>query len=102
MRVLVEFVEANPLPPGGWLLGRGWDQNLWGGDFPTKEDLDAHFPTTPVYLDRVDGHASWCNSEVLRIVPALPEEDPAGGLIVRDESGEPTGIFVGENENKTK
>lgn len=94
IEALLDFVEENPISEGNWLLGRGWDQNLWGGDFPTKEDLDPYFPTTPVYLTRVDGHASWCNSAVLKIVPPLPEEDPAGGLIIRDENGEATGVFV--------
>jgi len=96
IRRLEEFVIEHPVPEGGWILGRGWDQNLWGngGAFPVKEDLDSAFPDTPVYLTRVDGHASWCNSEVLRIVPPLPSEDPEGGIIVRDENGEPTGIFI--------
>jgi len=30
------------------------------------------------------------------LVPPLPEEDPEGGSIIRDESGDPTGIFIGK------
>ena len=91
---MVKFVEENPLEEGEWLLGRGWDQNNWGSEFPTKEDLDSSFPNIPVYLKRVDGHAAWVNSETLRRVPPLPQEDPEGGQIIRDEKGEPTGIFI--------
>jgi len=49
------------------LIGRGWDQNQWGsGEFPTKHDLDPSFPDIPVYLVRVDGHASWTNSAAIK------------------------------------
>lgn len=80
-----------------WLLGRGWDQNDWPEQaFPSKEDLDAHFPDRPVWLRRVDGHAAWGNSAAL----AMVDRDLAGdwqvdgGMIHRDEAGEPTGIFI--------
>jgi predicted amidohydrolase YtcJ len=83
-------------PPGAWIQGRGWDQNLYPDkQFPTRAALDAVAPTTPVFVRRVDGHAAWVNSEALRrakIVKATP--DPAGGLIARDASGEPIGILV--------
>jgi hypothetical protein len=80
-----------------WLLGRGWDQNDWPGQaFPTREDLDAHFPDRPVWLRRVDGHAAWGNSAAL----AMADRDLSGdwqvdgGMIHRDASGQPTGIFI--------
>jgi len=82
---------------GEWLVGRGWDQTAWGkgGDFPTRQQLDAVFPSTPVYFTRVDGHAIWANSEALRragVSRATP--DPPGGRIIRDRGGEPTGVLV--------
>ena len=50
----------------GWLRGFGWDQNRFPGKaFPTRFDLDAAFPTTPVWLDRIDGHAGWANTAAL-------------------------------------
>ena len=85
---MLAFVDEHPLQEGQWLLGRGWDQNVWGTGFPTKEDLDPHFPSNPVWMSRVDGHAAWANSATLRAVPPLPEEDPDGGEIVRDEDGD--------------
>jgi len=91
---LLKFVEENPLEEGEWLLGRGWDQTNWGDKFPTKEDLDPYFPNTAIYLKRVDGHAAWVNSEALRQSDPLPNEDPEGGEIIRDEQGNPTGILI--------
>ena len=81
---------------GDWLLGRGWDQNDWPEKaFPGRSELDAARPTTPVALERIDGHALWVNAEALRragIVRGTP--DPAGGRILRGPDGEPTGILV--------
>lgn len=95
VKVLQEYVSRVPLAPGEWLQGFGWDQNLWVNQtFPTKEDLDGAFPSTPVYLIRIDGHASWTNSAGIRACPPLPSADPEGGRIVRDAQGRPTGVFT--------
>lgn len=88
------------LQPGQWLIGRGWDQNLWEGkQFPTAADLDAAFPERPVYLDRVDGHAGWVNSAALRIAQSKGKSlagdwQPEGGKILRDAAGQPTGVLI--------
>jgi len=81
---------------GGWVLGRGWDQNDWPGQaFPTRASLDAAFPGQPVFLTRVDGHAAWVSSEALKRAGITREtKDPEGGRIVRDAQGEPTGVLV--------
>ncbi len=81
---------------GDWLIGKGWDQNGWpGGGFPGRAELDARFPTTPVYLTRVDHHAAWVNGEALRRAGITRDTpDPAGGRILRDAAGEPTGVLV--------
>jgi len=87
---------AANLPDGAWLLGRGWDQNDWPDKtFPTAGDLDAAFPTRPVWLERIDGHAGWANTAAMRRVTRDLTGDwqPEGGLIVRAE-GKPTGVFV--------
>ncbi len=86
------------LPPGAWLLGRGWDQNDWPDKaFPTAADLDAAFPQRPVWLERVDGHASWANNAAMRAASRDLSGDwqPEGGRILR-EGGKPTGVFVDE------
>jgi len=100
-RSKAEIVErltafAATLPDGAWLLGRGWDQNLWPEQsFPTAADLDAAFPSRPVWLERVDGHAGWANSAALsRVARDLGGDwQPSGGRIVRTDA-RPTGVFV--------
>lgn len=90
-------VFARDLPPGAWLLGRGWDQNDWPEqDFPTAADLDAAFPDRAVWLTRVDGHAGWANSAALRAVKRdlSGTWQPDGGQILRDPSGRATGVLI--------
>jgi predicted amidohydrolase YtcJ len=88
--------RAAQAKPGEWIVGRGWDQNNWPGKaFPTRADLDAAAGGHPVYLGRVDGHAAWVNSTALAIAGIRKNTpDPAGGQIIRDRTGEPTGVLV--------
>ena len=85
---------AKTRPANAWVLGRGWDQNKWPGQqFPSAATLDpiAH----PVLLERVDGHAIWVNTRALQLAGITAEtKDPAGGRIVRDDKGAPTGVLV--------
>lgn len=82
-------------PADGWILGRGWDQNLWGGDMPTATQLDAEFPDRPVWLRRIDGHAGWANTETLRRANITADTpSPEGGEVLRDASGAATGVLV--------
>jgi predicted amidohydrolase YtcJ len=83
-------------PPSGWILGRGWDQNLWGGSMPTAAQLDEAFPERPVWLSRIDGHAGWANSQAMRLT-GIDERtpNPEGGEILRDPSSRAaTGVLV--------
>ena len=79
-----------------WIRGRGWNQANWDpAEFPTRLDLDAVAPDIPVVLYRVCGHAAWLNSRALEIAGITGNSpDPAGGEIIRDEAGEPTGVLV--------
>jgi predicted amidohydrolase YtcJ len=79
-----------------WILGRGWDQNLWpGAALPSHEALTAALPDRPVALARVDGHALLANERAMTIA-GIGEHcvDPAGGRIVRDALRRPTGAFI--------
>lgn len=82
--------------PGEWIQGYGWAQDLWEDRrFPTAVELDSVSPNHPVYLEARSGHAGWANSAALRlcgISAATP--DPEGGQLLRDETGEPTGILL--------
>jgi predicted amidohydrolase YtcJ len=86
--------RVREVAPGAWVTGRGWDHTLWGGQWPTKRDLDEVAPNNPVILQRVDGHVSWVNTLALRKAGVTREtRDPQGGEILRDPAGEPTGIL---------
>jgi predicted amidohydrolase YtcJ len=86
--------RVKELPAGAWVTGRGWDHTLWGGQWPTKRDLDEVAPNNPVILQRVDGHVSWANTLALQKGDVTREtRDPQGGEILRDTNGEPTGIL---------
>jgi hypothetical protein len=70
-------------PDARWLIGRGWNQELWSDKrFPTAADLDAAVSDRPVVLERVDGHALVANSAAMKaagITASTPA--PPGGRI---------------------
>lgn len=81
-------------PDAPWLLGRGWDQNLWEDkSFPTRDRLDAAFPDLPIYLVRIDGHAALASGEALELAGITGPVVIEGGL-VETRRGEPTGILI--------
>lgn len=87
---------ADAHPKDAWLLGRGWNQELWATKaFPTAADLDAAAADRPVVLERVDGHAVVANSAALKAANiTAATKDPVGGKIERDANGNPTGLLV--------
>jgi predicted amidohydrolase YtcJ len=93
-RRLKAYAEAHP--GGNWIVGRGWNQELWADKrFPTAADLDAVVADRPVWLGRVDGHASVGNSAALKAAGITSKTaDPDGGRIERDRQGNPTGLFI--------
>ncbi len=79
---------------GHWVIGHGWNHNIWHLGNGTKEDLDAIAPRNPVYLSHKSLHSAWVNSSALREAGITANtSDPENGLIERDESGKPTGIL---------
>ncbi len=77
-----------------FILGRGWDQNDWEiKKFPTKKELDALFPKTPVALERIDGHAYLVNQAALDKANIKWDTKVTGGEIFKNEFGN-TGILV--------
>ncbi len=91
---VADFLENNEQLD--WIQGRGWNQVLWdSNEFPSTTSLDAIVSDKPIWLSRVDGHAGWANSKAMELAAVdRRTEDPAGGQILRDESGNPTGVFV--------
>jgi hypothetical protein len=78
----------------GWVLGAGFDPNRWAGGFPTAGDLDRAAPDVPAIIRSRDVHSAWLNTRALRLAGITHSTpDPAGGRIMRDAHGEPTGIL---------
>lgn len=88
----------------GWIIGRGWNQELWQKkQFPTAADLDKVVSDRPIVLSRIDGHAIWVNSKALELAGITANtQSPEGGEIIKDEFGNPTGIFVDKAESLIK
>ena len=85
-----------------WILGRGWDQNDWGDQkFPGKELLDSLYPTKPVFLMRIDGHAALCNKKALEIAGITATTKIDGGEILLS-NGKMTGVVIDNAMEKVK
>jgi len=86
---------ARSKPAGQWIQGRGWDQPYFEeGRAPTRADLDAATTEHPVILTEFSGHAIWVNSKALELAGITRDtEPPQGGVVVKDASGEPTGVL---------
>lgn len=93
--VLAKIAAAHAQTPGNsWLQGFGWDHTLWGGRWPTADDLEQVAPGRPVIMSRKDGHSVWVNRTALAIAGVTKDSvAPDGGSFDRDEHGQPTGIF---------
>lgn len=87
--------RARTLKPGEWVLGHGWQQNDWDGEFPTATELDAVSPNNPVYLTAKSLHAAWANTSAMKLANVTNETpDPKDGAIQRDSDGKATGILL--------
>lgn len=86
---------ARRLPRGSWLVGGEWDHEQWPGTpLPTKALIDAVTPDHPVFVSRLDGHMALANSRALALANVTKDtNEVAGGLMVRDAHGEPTGVL---------
>ena len=86
--------RAKQARPGEWILGHGWNQNIWGA-WPAASELDAIAPDNPVYLTAKSLHAAWANTSALRLANITSQTpDPQNGQIQRDQRGNATGIML--------
>ncbi|HEY8568471.1 amidohydrolase, partial [Microbulbifer sp.] len=94
LKAIEQFSQK--LPAGEWLIGRGWNQVLWASkEFPTRQQLDTLDIDQPIWLRRIDGHAGWANSAAMKLAGITrATRAPAGGEIIRDGKGEPSGVLV--------
>lgn len=85
---------AATLPAGAWITEGNWDHEQWGGELPRRDWIDSVTPNNPVWINRLDGHMSLANSAALRAAGVTRSTaEVAGGTIVRDAAGEPTGVL---------
>jgi hypothetical protein len=91
--ILAEYAKKRP--KGRWILNGYWDHEAWQSRaLPTRALIDTGTPDHPVFVQRLDGHMGLANSAALRLAGITRDtQAPDGGTIVRDASGEPTGIL---------
>ena len=89
----LERLRAVPKPQAGrWLRGYGWRSGDWQpAREPTRQDLDPITGDNPAALIAKDYHSLWLNSAALALAGGELEVD--GGVVERDERGEPTGVL---------
>src|SRR5438552_12806172 len=87
--------QGKQTPKGEWILGGRWDETKWPKpELPTKELVDSVTGATPIFVERYDGHEALANSAAMKLAGVdAKTADVPGGVIVRDASGNPTGIF---------
>ena len=100
---LVDMVSdaVDQSSPGEWILGRGWHQSKWSDSkenfikgFQTHDSLSEISPNNPVWLKHASGHAGFANQKAMDIAGVSSEtEFGFGGEIIKDLSGNPTGVF---------
>ena len=80
---------------GEWILGGRWDETKWPNqELPTKALVDPVTGDTPIFVERYDGHEALANSAAMKLAGVdAKTPDVAGGVIVRDANGNPTGVF---------
>ena len=95
VEIIQSYILKRSLPVSTWITGGRWDHELWPDkSLPTKELIDPFTENTPVFVSRIDGHVGLANSKALELAGITKNTpDPAGGLIERDEDGNPTGIL---------
>jgi len=92
---------AQKARPGEWILGRGWHQEKWSevpepnvNGFPLHDALSRVSPNNPVWLTHASGHAGFANALAMKVAEVQKTTpDPAGGEILKDKEGNPTGLF---------
>lgn len=90
---IAKFAEG--VPKGEWIVGGNWDHQNWTDPaLPSHELIDDVTPNHPVFLNRFEGHMALANSLAMKLAGiSAATEEAAGGEVVRNAQGNPTGIF---------
>ncbi|WP_350344937.1 amidohydrolase [Proteinivorax tanatarense] len=86
--------NANP-NYGDWIVGKGYDENKFGSNFSLdKTFLDQYCKDTPTIFYRVCGHVAVLNTVALKKLGITVDTEVSGGEILKDSSGELTGVIT--------
>jgi predicted amidohydrolase YtcJ len=100
IKEIQEAIRAKALKTrqGEWILGFKYDDTKTAeGRYINRYDLDKITSMHPVFISHRGGHTAYVNTKALQLANLdRNTPDPEGGMIVRDENGEPTG-FLKEN-----
>ena len=93
---IVEALRQAVTPQRVWIRGYGYDDSPVGVGRPlNRHDLDRVSTTRCVRVEHRSGHACVLNSRALAAMGVdRRTPDPPGGVIVRDQDGEPTGLLL--------
>ena len=93
----IKETVASHITSEKWFVTEGWDDNkLEEGRPLTCTDIDF-ITKTAVVLKRVCGHVLVANTTAMKIAGITKETpNPTGGVIGKDENGEPNGLFYDE------
>jgi predicted amidohydrolase YtcJ len=89
--------QARKVRPGQWILGKGWNQELWTDrQLPDKRLLSDIVQFNPAFLVRSDGHAVWVNKKALELagINARTPDPPGGRILRQPRSGQPSGLLL--------
>lgn len=97
-RVRAEAARLDTSDPSRsrWLIANGvrveaWHDRAW----PTRDQLNHACPNRPAILMGFDYHSLLANTPAFRAAKIADNApDPAGGVIVRDKQGSPTGLLL--------
>ncbi len=87
--------RARTVPPGEWIVGRGWDEGAWSNHYPDKELLSRAVPEHPVLLLGLHSFAAWLNQMALDALGITEDSEmPVGGDMRLGDDGKPNGLFL--------
>lgn len=87
--------------PNEWIIGRGWHQEKFSSapkpnvhGYPIHDMLSKISPNNPVLLSHASGHATFANLLAMEMAGVTrATKNPEGGTIIKDNNGNPIGVF---------